>query len=237
MSYLDKKLRRRADQMTALLTEYQVCASRADFCTQLIWMWGTALVGINAAGVGLLAQVDKYSEGRYALVALLAAAASFLVWWWNLAADRWHVIIRVSYFRLQEIETVLGMEHNKYIFLHDQKLLETGKPDAELQMQLRKVTKYPSTGSVNLKLLRSLLDWGVPMTWTAVVLAEAAAFVTAGRPCLVMLLSTACRSLEGEDYRVIVLLWVMGLVPLFFTILLLRAVVWLKRREAESSVH
>jgi hypothetical protein len=138
MDYLRRKSHTYESRVDILLAEYQVCAGRADFHTNLIWSWGAALVGINAAGVGILAQADEYFAGRFLLVVLLAAAASFLMLWWNLAADRWHVIIRVSYERLQDIEKLLGMKHNLYIDIHNQDSIPCDQPNHHLQKRLRK---------------------------------------------------------------------------------------------------
>lgn len=202
----------RQDRLSVLLTEYQVGTTRADFHTQLIWTWATALIGVNAAGIGLLTQMGKYSEGRFFLISLLAAAASFLVWWWNLAANRWHVLIRMMYMRLHQIEESLGMGLNRSIRLHDESL-PPGHPDMEIQKHLRNQTGYPS-GSIRLKELRALLFYGVPVVWSLVMLSESLAFVTAGRPCLLVLQSPGCSPLGAPHYFVVLFLWIIGQIPM-----------------------
>ncbi len=235
MSYIARRNKLRESKVDALLVEYQVCATRADFHTQLIWTWASAMLGINAAGVGLLAQADKYSEGRFVLVSLLAAAATFLVWWWNLAADRWHVIIRVIYVRLDEIESHLGMRHNGYITLRNSTTFDWDHPDAKIQQLLREKTNYPVTGSVGLKDLRTLLIFGVPLTWILVLLAEAMAFVTSGRPCLTLLQSVICKPVDLVSYPIAFVLWILGLMPLAATAYKLWSFVKPSRPKAESA--
>lgn len=234
MDYLDKKAQSRVSRISVLMAEYQVCATRADFHTNLIWSWGAALVGVNAAGVGLLAQADKYSEGRFASVVLLAAAGSFLIWWWNLAADRWHVIIRVSYVRLQDIEALLGMRHNTYIDIHNQLPIPAGLPNADLQRRLRLQTKYPEKGSVGLKSLRTLLNIAVPIAWALVVGVEAFTFVSAGKPCLSLIGAPNCRPFSCSQYFQAIGLGIVGCLPLVIAGGLMRNLEARSRRSIES---
>lgn len=225
MTYITRRNQLRQARLSARLAEYQIGTTRADFHTQLIWTWATAILGINAAGVGLLAHADKYSEGRFLLVSLLAAAASFLVWWWNLASDRWHVIIRTMYVRLHEIESDQGMRLHRSIDLRDRPTLPQDHPEAAIQTRIRGETGYPNTGSIGLKALRTHLRYGVPIIWSFVLFSESVAFLTAGRPCLLLLPSTNCRPLDLCSHLAVVPLWVLSLVPMGTTALLLNYVV------------
>lgn len=217
MNYRIRRAQARQAEVSVKIAEYQVGSTRADFHTQLIWTWATTLVGVNAAGVGLLAQTDKYFEGRFLLVSLLAAAATFLVLWWNLAADRWHVLIRAWYVRLQEIEADLGMHLNRYVGMRDGPTLPEDHPDADTQALLREQTGHPNTGAIGPKKLRILLRFGVPATWALVMLAEAVAFVTAGRPCLLLTPSVECKALDPISYAMVLPLWLAGLIPMGLT--------------------
>lgn len=214
----------RQAELSVKLAEYQVGSTRADFHTNLIWTWAIAIVGFNAAGVGILAQAEHF-QGRFLLVSLLAAAATFLVLWWNLAADRWHVLIRTWYVRLQEIEADLGMQLNRYVGMRDGPDLPREHSDADTQADLRRATGHPTMEDIGLKKLRILLRYGVPAMWALVMLAEAVAFVTAGRPCLLLLLSAGCKALDPISYAVVLPLWLVGLVPMGLTWLVLTCVV------------
>lgn len=48
MSYIARRNKLRESKVDALLVEYQVCAStRADFHTQLIWTWASAMLPVS----------------------------------------------------------------------------------------------------------------------------------------------------------------------------------------------
>jgi hypothetical protein len=203
----------RQAELSVKLAEYQVGSTRADFHTNLIWTWAIAIVGFNAAGVGILAQAEHFQD-RFLLVSLLAAAATFLVSWWNLAADRWHVLIHVWYVRLQEIETDLGMHLNRHIGVRDRDALSTNDSDAIIRTRLRNETGYPSVGAVGPKKLRALLQVGVPAIWALVMLEEAFASVTGGRTCIALSVSDACKRLEWISYSDAGIRWILGLIPM-----------------------
>lgn len=204
---VERENQEKSNTRSALQSEYEVCSTRADALTNLIWTWGTALVGLNAAGIGILADSDEAPDPRFLLVVAAATAGTFLITWWNFAADRWHVIIRISYERLKDIECQLGMAHNLYISEHD----EDGPP-AELRKRLRSATGYPEKGFIGLNTLRSHLAGAVALMWSILIVVEAITLAAGGQPCFSF--NEDCRTLPPDKFRHFVLLLISGIAPL-----------------------
>lgn len=106
------------DQMpdkAALIQEYQICSTRADFLTSIAWQTFTLFLSLSAVGLGFLAQTNVQSFQQLILVAFFSLGVVWTLDWWNQVANKWNQQQGALYDRLDELEPILGFNTNRAI--------------------------------------------------------------------------------------------------------------------------
>ena len=218
MSDTENNLKLIALNRDVLLKEYDVIARRADFNTGLIWTWATLLVSVNGAAFGLLHQapanplVTSQVE-RFLAFVCVGLAGSSAIWWWQLAARRWHEVIQIFYARMKWIEERCGMAANRFIELHDDPSYATTSEQKLLRKATGRQNRANPNHGISLERVRTHLSVGVPGIWACAITIRALMVVTDGKFCLAGL-QARCISLEGTEYVLVSILAIAGLIPL-----------------------
>jgi hypothetical protein len=235
MTDAEHELKERAMRQDILIREYDICARRADFHTNLIWTWGTLLVSANGAALALLHNRTQPVMPLDAYFAFLIVgwAGSAAIWWWHAACNRWHEIIVLQYERMNDIESECGLGGNRYIRVHD-------NPDAvdkALQVRLRRATGRIRKGNpdrlIGPQALRTKLCLGIPLVWAAAAAVRAFAVAAGGSACIVSV-QASCAQLRPGEYGSAIALACVGAAILFGTWLIFLR--WLVGRPVRATV-
>jgi len=99
-------------QIEKLIREYEVCSTRADNLTTIIWQPFTLFLGASGIGLGLLVQVKVETIQSLLLVTLFTVAIIYIFSLWTKAANKWNMQQSALYKRLDAIEKALGFHTN-----------------------------------------------------------------------------------------------------------------------------
>jgi heme/copper-type cytochrome/quinol oxidase subunit 3 len=99
-------------QFEKLLREYEVCSSRADNLTTIIWQPFTLFLGASGIGLGLLVQVKVETVESLLLVTLFTSAIIYIFSLWTRVANKWNMQQSALYKRLDTLEKALGFHTN-----------------------------------------------------------------------------------------------------------------------------
>ena len=98
-----------------LLVEYQVCMNDISQLDNDIWHTTNMFLGVSIVGFLLLIQSQCKSFADFLIYVIFACFGFSLVYLWRKFVYSWLKIIHINFYRMREIEYVLGMKRERYI--------------------------------------------------------------------------------------------------------------------------
>jgi len=154
-----------------LMGEYSAGQKYVSTLHEQIWQSGAVLI-VGSLGIfALLARFDEVTVASLVASILGGLLSTALVVIWYHVRKRFASFIQISYYRLQEIESELGLWRNRYIHHldnpHDAELRELSKNDRD---RLERLEKAFSGKREHTKLraatMTKLLACLVPVAWS-----------------------------------------------------------------------
>lgn len=98
----------------ALLEEYRSCDERVGRLDSLMWQTAAIIFPISLAGFAFFGVLTTQSKGQF-LITLAAGIGSIalLLTWFQLS-KQWYVYQRIAFYRMREIEPILGLWQYRY---------------------------------------------------------------------------------------------------------------------------
>lgn len=93
----------------ALLVEYEACLMDISQLDSDIWQAGSVFIGLSVIGFTLLLQTQAKTWGDFVVYVIVSAFGLALLRIWNRLVTGWLRLIHINFFRMREIEMILGM--------------------------------------------------------------------------------------------------------------------------------
>lgn len=99
----------------ALLTEYEVCQKDAAQVDNDVWRSGSLFMTLSLCGITyVLSRHGQDQEDHYVNLAICSMGLVVQMIW-SLMAVRWFGLVGVAFYRMGEIERLLGLRYKTYI--------------------------------------------------------------------------------------------------------------------------
>ncbi|MBM3327701.1 MAG: hypothetical protein FJY65_12180 [Calditrichaeota bacterium] len=103
-----------SDKIKALLIEYETCQSAIHHQDSAAWRIGGLVFSLSVAGIYYLAGSERDLGWGIAPIAILSI---LILWFWYFIYRRWASFVEVASYRMQEIESDMGLFIRKNIYV------------------------------------------------------------------------------------------------------------------------
>ena len=101
---------------TALIEEYKSCDELSKHIDKMIWQLASVVFPIALAGFAVFGLISTHTSDQFFVVVPLAIGSMALLIIWDKLSDQWADYQKLTYIRMREIETVLGLWHYRYAY-------------------------------------------------------------------------------------------------------------------------
>jgi len=155
-----------------LLVEYQVCLADASQLDADIWQSGTMFIALSVIAFSFLIQTQAKNWGDFVVYVLLSVFGLILLFIWHQLANGWLRLAHINFFRMREIESILGMQRERLI-----KFLDTGQADSQQDAELFSKFKkqFPGNklgGPIGVQRILKWLTWFIISGWIILLIKQ-----------------------------------------------------------------
>lgn len=101
-------------QQEALLEEYKSCDERIGRVDGLIWQTAAIIFPISLAGIAFFGVLQTHSIEQFFVTTGVGLGSIALLTTWFYLSKQWYVYQRIAFYRMREIEPILGLWQYRY---------------------------------------------------------------------------------------------------------------------------
>lgn len=156
------------DSEEKLLKEYGLAQEYISSLYGQTWQVGAILIAASLGAFAIILSIGSVSAFSLEISVGCGIGSTALLVIWNLIRNRHHSFNQVSYYRMQEIETELGLWRNRYIHYLDNPLdsqfadLSEDEKDRLRKLEVAFAGKW---SKIKITRLSSLLTLLIPLMW------------------------------------------------------------------------
>lgn len=130
----------------ALLEEYKSCDELSKHIDKMIWQLATVVFPIALAGLTYFGVSSGHTADQFVIILAVASGSIALLIVWHLLSNQWADYQKLTYYRMREIETELGLWHYRYaVFVREsveERKYDIGQMDSGVKERFERLDAF-----------------------------------------------------------------------------------------------
>jgi hypothetical protein len=165
------------EKHAALREEYRGCSEKIGRLDNLIWQTASVILPIILAGFAYFGSSINHTPEKFLVVFITGVGSMALLVTWYMLSRTWYFYQMVAFYRIQEIETELGLWHYRYsIFLrksNEERKIELEQIKGDEKKRFQKIAQeQPNIPRLGLRKTTTILTVMFFMGWGALIIRE-----------------------------------------------------------------